>query len=160
MKVQPIVGTRVCLAWLPAPPPLLLLFLLLFPLLELFLLLFLLRLLHMYLLLVLFPFLLLACYCCSLSFLSCSSSFFSPSPSTCTCTCSPCKHLTDLALVPRTKHTPRVRIARPVDCVGLLRCECFSLFSLVQIMIKFPVNFLIEARQMKLLQLIESLHAA
>lgn len=157
MKVQPIVGTRVCLAWLPAPPPLLLLFLLLFPLLELFLVLFLLRLLHMYLLL-------LTCYCCSLSFisfLSCSSSFFSPSPSpsTCTCTCSPCKHLTDLALVPRTKHTPRVRIARPVDCVGLLRCECFSLL-LVQIMIKFPVNFLIEARQMKLLQLIESLHAA
>lgn len=159
MKVQPIVGTRVCLAWLPAPPPLLLLFLLLFPLLELFLVLFLLRLLHMYLLLV----------CCSLSsyllltflsFLSCSSSFFSPSPSTSTCTCSPCKHLTDLALVPRTKHTPRVRIARPVDCDGLLRCECFSLFSLVQIMIKFPVNFLIEARQMKLLQLIESLHAA
>lgn len=110
---------------------------------------------------VLFPFLLLTCYCCSLSFLSflsCSSSFFSPS--TCTCTCSPCKHLTDLALVPRTKHTPCVRIARPVDCDGLLRCECFSLFSLVQIMIKFPVNFLIEARQMKLLPLIESLHAA
>lgn len=69
MKVQPIVGTRVCLAWLPAPPPFLLLFLLLFPLLELFLVLLLLRLLHMYLLLVLFPFLLPATYLSLLSVL-------------------------------------------------------------------------------------------
>lgn len=156
MKVQPIVGTRVCLAWLSAPPPFLLLFLLLFPLLELFPLLFLLRLLHMYLLLVLFPFLLPATYLSLLSLLL----FFPFLPLHLHMHLFPCKHLTDLALVPRTKHTPRVRIAHPVDCDGLLRCECFSLFSLVQIMIKFPVNFLIEARQMKLLQLIESQHAA